>query len=1461
MRREARTKRWLTGLLAIAAAIGVGTLALGAISQDTAITSQAQARAGLDQQFAKLPLRFEPNRGQASKAVDFLARGPGYTMALGRDGAILALSTGKGSAPGDRAVVGMHLVGATGTSKAFGTRRLPGVSNYMVGDRGKWRTGIPNYAAVRYDGVLRGVDMVYRGNQRELEYDLHVAPGTDPDTIAVAFKGSRRLSLTRGGDLLIHARNAVIRQRRPVLYQGVGAARKIVSGRYVLKAKGRQVGFEIGAYDRSKELVIDPSIAYATHLGGHNTIVANGTAQDTTNGIAVDGAGNTYVVGFTDSIPATAAPNSVGSSPFPTTAGALQTTFGGGARDGFVTKLNAAGNAILYSTYLGGSAEDRATDVAVDADGNAYVSGFTVSTQFPTTPGALQTAFAGGAGATPPRDAFVAKLNPTGTALVYSTYLGGTGVDTANRIDIDASRAVYLGGTTGPAPGTVALPSVTNNFPTTPGAFQTTFGGGTGATAPNDAFVTKINPAGSAMEYSTFLGGALADSGASIAVDAGGSAYVAGTTTSPTIFGTAGAFDTTLAPPALPDTTQRSDAYVAKLNTTGTALTYATYVGGARADSATGIDIDPAGSAYITGETSSTNFPTKSANQAANASAPGPNDGDSYVTKLNPAGSDTVFSTYNGSNTYDTGTDIAVDPDGNAYAVGNTLGGFPLKNPVQVRTGDYDSYLSKFGPTGTLIYSTIYGGGSRDFGQAVAADGAGNAYIGGRTDYFSEDSFPVKNAAQPQNKGFADAWVAKINAAPNAVLVNSLRTRGGPVTGGTTVIIHGVGFTGASAVSFGTTAASFAVDSDTQITATSPAHAAGKVNVFVTAPNGTSPDNPVSLFEYAEGVWRRTGSLGVVRYDQQTKLLDNGKVLVIGGQNAMFGTTLATAELYNPLTRSWSSTGSMNTARSSYTATRLNGPACRAASPPGYCGDILVAGGSADSASANTALNTAETYDPASGTWTNTTGNLVTARSQHAATLLDGPECHAAGPPAYCGKVLISGGVAAGVSLSAAELYDPATRTFTATASFQHTTKQTASVLLPNGNVLLPGGDGNDRVKSEVYDPASGSWSNTGPLNIGRERQSLVVLRDGKVLTAAGTRPGDPPYIGTAQWAGDSAELFDPATGNWTLLPDRLIGAARNNHDTALLPSGKVLLAGGGRGGITSELFDPADRKWHSAGLLNISHGSGHPQSSSYEAVVLSSDTSKFAAASSVCGDDCGKVLVTGNSDDRSSELYTPEPVVSGLTPDSGSAAGGTSVRINGQGFTHNVRAVLFGSTPAREYDVDSYGQITAIAPAGTGSDKVSVINEGGKATSSGSFTYVAPATPPPPMAPGLVPPPPPGPGVVARKGKLSAKVTPSRDLRAPYRFRTTGTLTLPSGISKSLGCSGTVRIQIKRGKTVISTKRVKLSKSCTYSSRTSFANRRRLGSAKKLSISARFLGNTRVLAVSAPVRSARVRR
>ena len=468
----------------------------------------------------------------------------------------------------------MKLIDANPTPRVTGIEELSGRSNYFIGnDPAKWRTNVPTYSKVEYRDVYPGVSLVYYGNQQQLEYDLVVAPGADPSTIGLSFVGADRLEVDGDGDLVLHTAAGTIRQRKPVIYQEISGVRKEISGGYVFKGE-HQVGFKVAAYDASQPLVIDPVLSYSTYLGGSaddqglgiavdaagNTYVTGatnstnfpktagvfdttfgggicfgsscldvfvtkldptgsallystylgGTGNDIGFGIAVDGAGNAYVTGFTNS------------SNFPTTAGAFQTSFGG-FDDAFVTKLDPTGSVLLYSTYLRGSGFDFGNGIAVDATGNAYVTGTTLSTDFPTTPGAFQPARRGGVGA----DAFVTKLNPTGSALVYSTFLGGTGGNFGSAIAVDTAGSAYVAG------GTTAT-----NFPTTVGAFQTSFGGN------RRAFVTKLDPNGAALVYSTFLARTGSDNGSAIAVDAAGSAYVTGATGSIDFPTTAGAFQT-----------------------------------------------------------------------------------------------------------------------------------------------------------------------------------------------------------------------------------------------------------------------------------------------------------------------------------------------------------------------------------------------------------------------------------------------------------------------------------------------------------------------------------------------------------------------------------------------------------------------------------------------------------------------------------------------------------------------------------------------------------------------------------------------------------------------------------------------------------------------------------------------------------------------------------------------------
>jgi uncharacterized repeat protein (TIGR01451 family) len=484
-------------------------------------------------------------------------------------------------------------------------------------------------------------------------------------------------------------------------------------------------------------------LSYSTYLGGG--------VGDTGFGIAVDALGNVFVTGQT------------GSTDFPTTPGAFQTMGGGG----FVTKLNSTGSDLVYSTYLGPSR--GGFGIAVDAEGNVYVTGATGSVNFPVTEGAFQTTFRGGPFL---GDAFVAKLNPEGSGLIYSSYLGGSGDEGGLGIAVDNDGNAYIAGGTS-----------STNFPTTEGAFQPAFGGG-----PYDAFVTKVNANGSALVYSTYLGGnnwetpppnfcfaGICAGFGGIAVDESGSAYVTGFTGSSNFPITPGAFQTSLS-----GTVNAFDAFVTKLNADGSGLVYSTYLGGSNVDVGNGIKVDASGNAYVTGFTASADFPTTPEAFDMTCGTDGQCDSvfgspieDVFVTKLNADGNALTYSTYLGGRGNDFGFDIAVDSSGNAYVTGSTRSNdFPLANPFQdVNRGGADVFIVKVNADGsTLSYSSFLGGTAdsglvigSDVGLSIAVDASGNAYVTGST--FSPD-FPTTPGAFQESKGGIvndDAFVAKIS--------------------------------------------------------------------------------------------------------------------------------------------------------------------------------------------------------------------------------------------------------------------------------------------------------------------------------------------------------------------------------------------------------------------------------------------------------------------------------------------------------------------------------------------------------------------------------------------------------------------------------------------------------------------------------------------------------------------------
>jgi cell division septation protein DedD len=719
------------------------TLHAGASRSIFPATSRVtQSNPGAD--YGAMPLNFELNQGQTHKRVKFLARSEGYVLFLTATEAVMALdnpathrkgkenrdapdrnnefdSIGKSARP-PRSIVRMKLEGANPTPQVEGLEQLATTSNYFAAsDPANWLTDIPSYARVRYAQVYPGIDMVYYGNQRRLEYDFVVAPGSSPDAIRIAFGGIQDFEITGMGDLVLHTPAGDIRQSKAEAYQEVNGVREPISVDYVPIGLGR-VGLQVGAYDSSRPLIIDPVLAYSTYLGG--------SGFDQGYAIAVDSFGSAYVTGQTAAID------------FPTTAGAFQTNYGGG--DAFITKLNPQGTALVYSTYVNSASGNG---IAVDSGGNAYVTGDASTTRFPTTAGAFQTAPMG-------YDTFALKLNAAGSALVYSARFGGNLDDFGRGIALDAAGNAYLTGWT-------VCRSTVCTFPTV-NAFQPNFAGGN-----NDAFVTKIDSTGSALVYSTYLGGGKVingteDWGEGIAVDSAGSAYVTGYTYAPDFPVTGGAFDTTRA---------GLDAFVTKFAPDGRSLVYSTFLGGAGREQGQGIAVDLNGNAYVTGITESFDSPFTSAYEGFPVT-PGAfqvkGSYDAFISKLNPNGSALVYSTYlGGTADVDRGWAITLDGAGNATVTGDTRSSnFPVANAIQATYGggSTDAFVTKLNATGSgLVYSTFLGGSLTDEGRGIAANGGGSVYVTGDT---SSADFPTGNPLQVNNGGGVenhdDAFVVKI---------------------------------------------------------------------------------------------------------------------------------------------------------------------------------------------------------------------------------------------------------------------------------------------------------------------------------------------------------------------------------------------------------------------------------------------------------------------------------------------------------------------------------------------------------------------------------------------------------------------------------------------------------------------------------------------------------------------------
>ncbi len=659
-------------------------------------------------------LSFEANHGQTDHEVKFLARTARYTLFLTANEGVFAFHTGP-TAP--VSIVRMKLLNESFTN-AVGSAALDAKSNYFIGsDPKKWLRNVPLYGEVHYSGVYPGTDLIFYGNEKQLEYDFAVAPGGDPGRISLGFEGDggpARLRITREGDLVIGVRPGEIRFRKPIVYQASNSRagqRQLIDGRFVLRGQGR-IGFAVGPYDRTKDLVIDPVLTYSTYLGGKD--------DEGIFGIKLDAKGNIYLAGETSSIN------------FPTE-GAFQDKLGG-YYDGFISKFDPTGSRLIYSTYLGGSAYDHCAALALDPSGDAYVTGITQSLDFPIA-NAFQSTLRGTG------NAFISRLDPTGQ-LLFSSFLGGSGLDQGEDIALDKHGNAYVtGGTNSP------------DFPVTPGAYATACDRGSNAgQCLGDAFVAKIS--GSKLVYSTFLGGTAQENGQGIAVDRSGAAYITGQTLS-SDFPLKNPFQSSLAGPA--------NVFVTKLNPSGDALEFSTYLGGNGFDAGFAVALDVFNEIYITGFTGSSNFPLEHPFQSA-PKAPGTH---GFLTKFAWTGQTLSYSTYLSGSSSDYAWRITVDALGEASVIGFTSStDFPVVNALQPKYGggNTDAFVSKFDPIGRPEYSTYLGGKGDEYGYAINADMAGNVWVGGST---SSRDYPLVRAFQKEYAGGPfDAFLTKISISP-----------------------------------------------------------------------------------------------------------------------------------------------------------------------------------------------------------------------------------------------------------------------------------------------------------------------------------------------------------------------------------------------------------------------------------------------------------------------------------------------------------------------------------------------------------------------------------------------------------------------------------------------------------------------------------------------------------------------
>ena len=726
---------------------------------------------------------FEPNVGQTDSRYAFIANGAGHTVQLAATEAAFEFPASRRTR---KRTIHAVVVGAQAGVQGLGQEPISGRVNYFRGnDPKKWLTDIPTFARVTFPRIYPGVDLSYHGSGGHVENDFIVSPGADPSAIRIRFDGADEVRVEADGSLTATAGDRGLSWKKPLIYQATATGRKkAVEGRFRRDSNG-VIGFEVGVYDVTEPLVIDPVVTYATYFGTPQT---EGAAR-----VATDASGNAYIIGATDSPSFPVSPS-----------GTYSLSVNGGSGDVIVAKLSASGKQMIFTTHIGGGQSNTGIGITLDASGNLYLTGLTASPDFPhttdlTTDNILVN-----------ENCFVTKLNSAANAIIYSTLIGGSNEDGCAGIAVDSAGNAYVAGTT-----------ASTDFPTVK-PVQSTLQSSPVNLYNMDAFIAKLNPTGTALLYSTYYGGANPDGATAIAVDAAGNAYVTGFTTSsnfpvtsgvfqPTYGGSGGQFDSTFA---------TGDAFVIKMNPTGSVV-YSTFLGGSKDDMGIGIAIDSKGDAYIGGATLSSNFPTLKAFQTTFGGFGGETNavngdifygGDGFVSELNPTGTALVFSSYLGGSLDDRVAGIALDASGNIWVTGDTLStNFPVSAdaPQKTNAGDNgggqqsaqlgDAFLTEISTSGTITFSTYLGGSSADWGGGVAVDGTGGVIVAGGT---ASVDFPVTTGAYQTKYGgidlqtpVGDAMIVRYGGAISSVSIagvaNAASYVGGAIAPGEALFIAG----------------------------------------------------------------------------------------------------------------------------------------------------------------------------------------------------------------------------------------------------------------------------------------------------------------------------------------------------------------------------------------------------------------------------------------------------------------------------------------------------------------------------------------------------------------------------------------------------------------------------------------------------------------------------------------------